>query len=231
MLRYLLNLIVFGVLFPDFLERRFPNEFRNGVMSFSYNCIFYYSKLQIYMFKLNNYLNTLIESNPKLQAAKQKFITYMNQFKKQRESLRIEFVKNGTLHTDPLENYDFIMVSKLIDNCLQMKILEHADCLNSELKFEKSNIKFILVEFKVGENAYRIDLSNEEYNYYLVGNIFTRSFFVFYIQHYLNITQTITDNDICSLRIIDHDVNKIDVDFTDKNESILLDKSGYNVIF
>ena len=95
--------------------------------------------------------------------------------------------------------------------------------------FLESNIKFILIEFKIGENTYKIDLNRDHFNYYLVGNKFTKEFFIFYIKNHLHIHNKINNNDNCNIKIIDHDVNSIQVDFTDKNESIFLDKTSYRI--
>ena len=43
------------------------------------------------------------------------------------------------------------------------------------------------------------------------------------------ITQPGKSEDKFSLKIIDHDVNTITVDFTDKNESLTLEKNGYKL--
>ena len=87
----------------------------------------------------------------------------------------------------------------------------------------------MLIEFKAGDNIYKIDLETDIFNYYLIGNRFTKDFFVYYVKKYINKNNTINENDKCSVKIIDHDVNNIEIEFTDKNESILLEKNGYKL--
>jgi hypothetical protein len=52
---------------------------------------------------------------------------------------------------------------------------------------------------------------------------------MFYLKHYLKLNYEIKDTDKITLKIIDHDVNTINLDFTDKNEAILLEKNSYNL--
>ena len=84
---------------------------------------------------------------------------------------------------------------------------------------------------KIGDNSsYKIDLKTDEFNFYIIGNSFTRQFFVYYLKQILKINEEIKDDVIFSLKIIDHDVNTVELDFIDKNEGILLEKSGYKLL-
>jgi hypothetical protein len=93
---------------------------------------------------------------------------------------------------------------------------------------EYSDIKFMLVEIKIGENkTYKIDLKTNEYNFYLVGNKFTKDFFVYYLINHLNIGETDLNEANISIKIIDHNVENFQMNFTDRNESIVLRKNDY----
>jgi len=65
MIFYLLNSVLFIGLFIDMLERRFPNEFNNFMMKSSFNCIYFYSNLQIKLVRINNNFNKFIERERK----------------------------------------------------------------------------------------------------------------------------------------------------------------------
>jgi hypothetical protein len=69
-------------------------------------------------------------------------------------------------------------------------------------------------------------LKTDEYNFYIVGNRFTKQFFQYYLTEILKITESV---DNFSLHIIDHEVNTVDLDFADENNHILLEKTGYKV--
>ena len=72
-------------------------------------------------------------------------------------------------------------------------------------------------------------MKTDEFNFYLVGNSFTKQFFIYYLKQIVKSTEEIKDDDKINLKFIDHDVNTIDLDFTDKNENIILEKTGYKL--
>jgi hypothetical protein len=230
MISHLINSILIGVIFLDILERRFPNQFKEFVIAISYNSIYYFSKLQILIMKSKKKLNTFIESNPTLFNLKQKFDMFILQSETQKV-IRY-YVKNNKLcNLSDVNNVepDFMILSWLNNNtkCVNNKITYNKD---DDSISENSNIKFVLIEIKIGDtNSIKIDLKTDEFNYYLVGNKFTKDFFIFYLKHYLKLDIEIKDTDKISVKIIDHDINNIILDFTDKNESIILDKDGYNL--
>lgn len=230
MITNLINSFLIGALFIDLLERRFPNQFKELLIYISYNSIYYFSKLQILLMKFKNKFNIFIESNPTLFKVKQNLSMFIS--KPETQKVIRYFVKNGELsnlsHTSVAEP-DFILLSWLNNDtkCLNHKITYNKDDLSIS---DNSNIKFFLIEIKIGDtNCIKIDLKTDKFNYYLVGNKFTKDFFIFYLKHYLQFNYEIKDNDKISLKIIDHDVNTINLDFTDKNESIILDKNSYNL--
>jgi hypothetical protein len=87
----------------------------------------------------------------------------------------------------------------------------------------------MLIEFIVGEKSYKIDLKTDTYDYYIVGNTFTKDFFVYYINEHILTKYEQHENDKYTLKILDQDINMIEIDFTDKNGSILLEKNGYKL--
>jgi hypothetical protein len=235
MISHLINLIFIGVLVGDMIERRFPDQSRKMFMEISFNCIYLFSKFQIFTFKIYHISNKLIETNPALLKIKNDLITIINNILSKindNNNNKSQYVKHGILY-DSINDYDFIIRNDNIndninDKCVVKRIFYENNY--QDAKPELSDIRFMLIEFKVGENqSYKIDLKTEYYNYYVIGNRFTKDFFIFYLKHYLQFKNDIKDIDKCSLKIIDHDVNKIELDFTDKNDSILLEKSGYKL--
>ena len=62
-----------SLLLNDFFERRCRDDYRkfidkthNLLFGISYNCIYYYSKLQILLFKSKDDLNRIVDNNPTL---------------------------------------------------------------------------------------------------------------------------------------------------------------------
>lgn len=226
----LLNAILSCAIIADILERRFPEGFQRFIVETSYNCIYLFSKLQIFLSNTKQTVNTFIDNNPTLSKIKKD----MNELMKPGIVVMTEFIKDGksvSLFTSDnnSDSYDFAIISWLD---------ESKKYINKKLVYDKaetkvavgefSDIKFMLVEIKIGDNEpHKIDLKNDEFNYYLIGNKFNKQFFIYYLRNYLNVKE-IDDNKF-SIKIIDQDVKTIELDFTDKNEFIELEKTGYKL--
>jgi hypothetical protein len=230
MISQLLNSLLVGVLFIDMLERRFPEGFKKSAISFSYNIIYFYSNSQILFMKYNKKFNEFIENSPTLLKIKKDFELLM----KPRNLTTYEFIKDGkpiSLFSKESSDYDFTVVSWFNEdtNYIHKKIVYDKEEQTLTLP-ETSDIKFILLEFKVGENKlHKIDLKTDNINFNIVGNSFTRQFFIYYLKQVLKINEEFNENDKFSLKIVDYDVNSTVIDFTDKNESILLEKTSYKI--
>lgn len=210
-----------GIIFNDFFDRQYSNEYKiftnqitNLFVNVSFNCIYYYSKCQIFFINIRNNLNLFIKANPTLL----KIINYIFNSNTLRDSYKSEIIEY-------CDGYDFYIYNH-IDNNIINKQLFYKDSIQQMC--EVSDIKFILIEFKNGENIYKIDLKTDKFNYYLVSNKFTKNFFIFYIKRHLNKMDEFVDNN-CRVKIIDHDINTLEIVFTDKNESIILEKTGYKL--
>lgn len=228
MMSYLLNSFLIGILFADLLERRFPEQVKTALTEATFNAIYLYSKMQIYFAKVNKNFNDYIESKPTLLKIKTDLDALM------KPTIGIvtmtQFFKNGkslTIVETHEHNFDFAIYSWLSDDnkCINKKIIY--DINEQMTTSECSDIRFMLVEIKIGEKVYKIDLKTAEYNFYLVGNKFTKDFFVYYLINHLNIDETDLNESSFSIKIIDHNVETFQMDFTDKNESILLRKEDY----
>lgn len=225
MISYLLNSFLIGILFADLLERRYPEQFRSIITHIGFNAIYLYSKTQIYFNRINKYLKDFINSDPFLSKIKN-ILNYENS-----NEIIKQFVKNGEYsNLEQQLNCDFAIYSwpdNNNKNCLNKMIIH--DVNEPFIQSEYSDIKFILIEIKIGEKTYKIDLKTNEYNYYLVRNKFTKEFFIFYLKQYLKINETISQNDKVVLEIIDHNINSINIEFTNNNESIILEKNSYKI--
>jgi len=217
------------MLFADVLERRFPNDFKRIMIEISFNCIYAFSRLQILFSQTNILMNKYIDSNPTLSRYKNELKLYLKPVIPNMN----EFIRDGKpikLYTSTDSKYDFEIISwyNTKTNCIDKRIIHNKEENNIDLT-EIIEFKFMLIEFKIGETKiYKINLKTDEYNYYLIGNKFTKEFFIYYLNQYLNIDEFVTDNDDkFMLKIIDQNVNTFELEFTDKNESIELEKNEY----
>jgi hypothetical protein len=227
MISYLLNSFLICALFADLLERRFPEQFRIILTEVTFNALYLYSKIQIYFVKVNKNINNFIESNPSLAKIKSELYTIMTA--KNEVVTKTEFIKNGKIVVDFNSDtiIDFAIYSWISDNkkCVNKKIIYD---INENITIsELSDIRFMLIEIQIREKTYKVDLKTNDYNFYLVDNKFTKQFFLYYLKQILTIDENINDNDEFIVKIIDHNVESFQMNFTDKNESIVLHKNVY----
>ena len=228
MLTTLLRTGILAILLNDYLKRNYPDKYQELIVSISYNLIYLYSKAQILYMNLIRVVNKKIEENPNLL----KLRNDLDLLLKPKSGIitMLDYIKNGNSVDKGNNECDFMIYSWLDDtkSCVNKKLVYD---LKEPLSFsEASDIKFLLIELKVGENnSHKIDLKKDEFNFYLVGNSFTKQFFIYYLKQIVKSTEEIKDDDKINLKFIDHDVNTIDLDFTDKNENIILEKTGYKL--
>jgi hypothetical protein len=218
-----------GFILNNFIKEQYPNEYiiyknlmTNLFFNVSYNCIYFYSKCQIFLFKIKKFIYSTINSNTIIKS----IIDDINQLKFYFYNLDLENY-NIDYYIDYCDGYDFYIHNYPVNNTVNRHIC-FSD--NNNLINENSDIKFMLVEFKIGEKKFKIDLKTNIFNYYLVNNKFTKEFFIYYIKKHINTDETINNSDKCLLQIIDHNVNNIELEFVNKDDSILLEKSDYKII-
>lgn len=221
MISHLLNSFIIGSLFVEMLERRFPEQFHNFMISLSYNCIYYYGKLQILFIKH-------IATNPF-------YLKVINAIetksKGNKSGLEFLFVKDNYHYNLPIDLPDLIITTDVSRKPTPKRVIYTGEDYRDTI-FTESDIKFMLIEFAIGEKLYKLDLKTDEYNYYMIGNKFTKEFFIYYINKHLlsKFEQHDFDkNEKYYLKVIDHEVNTFLVYFTEKNECIELYKNSYKV--
>ena len=228
MLTTLLRTGILAILLNDYLKRNYPDKYQELIVSISYNLIYLYSKAQILYMNLIRVVNKKIEENPNLL----KLRNDLDLLLKPKSGIitMLDYIKNGNSVDKGNNECDFMIYSWLDDtkSCVNKKLVYD---LKEPLSFsEASDIKFLLIELKVGENnSHKIDLKTDEFNFYMVGNSFAKQFFIYYLKQIVKSSEEIKDDDKINLKFIDHDVNTIDLDFTDKNENIILEKTGYKL--
>lgn len=218
--------ILLSVLLIDYIERTYPKKYEDFIVTVSYNFIYVYSKAQIFYMNIVKKVNKKIEETPKLLKLKNDLDLLLNQ--KNDKAVMIECIKNGVLSDNlSMTECDFALYSRLDDSkkCLNKKIVYDLD--ESIVVYEVSDIKFLLVELKNGTNTYKIDLKTDEYNFYIVGNRFTKQFFQYYLTEILKKSDESVDD--YSVHLIDHNVNSVQLDFSDENNQILLEKTEYKL--
>lgn len=225
-----------SILLSDFFERKCPDEYRkfidklhNLLIGLSYNCIYCYSNLQIFLFRMKHDLNRFIDNNPTLSRLRDdanKMLT-----KKQDGSNFTNYsVKNSDVYNDQNSCTYFVICDDARKTPISKKLFyDESSIDHNNIKFDKSTAKFLLIEFKIGENAaYKIDLATEAFDFYFVDNKFTKEFFIYYVKKYLNPNLNVTSDTKCIIKLIDESVTIKTFDFQD-NESITLTADAYKI--
>jgi hypothetical protein len=215
---YLSTLLVkIGIILLDIIQKRYSKQFKRFIIDFSFGCIYLFSKFQIVVIRLNNKLNTFIDENPFLLKIK----NYIN-----------KILSEINYYNITVEYENKFCIKNYVENGFTYKKIIFDGQETTDL-FELSDIKFILLEFSIGEtdyDKYKIDLKTDSFTYYLVGNKFKKDFFIFYIKNHLNINDKAIKDDKCSLKIIDPHINSVNFEFKNENDSIMLEKNGYKLI-
>jgi hypothetical protein len=225
-----------SILLNDFFERRCPDEYRkfieklhNLLISLSYNCIYYYSKLQILLFKSKDDLNRLVDNNPTLSNLRDEINKLLSKNTSDKPKLTHYFVRDSYIYNNENSEKYFVICDDAKQVPISKRIIYDESYSDAgTIDFVKSVAKFLLIEFKIDDEVFKIDLSTNEFDYYFVGNKFTKEFFIYYVKTYLKSDLSVTPDSNCSIKFIDNDVNTRGFEFTN-NQSINLLHDNYSI--
>ena len=237
MLSFLINSIRTGLvcfLLNDYLKRNYPDNYNNFLITSSYKLISIYSKGQLFYNKAVIKLNLIVESNPLLK----KIVNDI--YKKNVIKNEIYHIKNDSIHIkyytdnkeqyfEPDENsiYLFSDNEKAIETRCINRVILHSQPFNTN--YEVSNIQFMLVEVKINDVSYKINLKTENFNYYIVDNILDLKFFKYYLYNY-QICQLTSEDRLnlnkLNVKIIDQNVNVREFEVSD-DKFIIIKKDDY----
>jgi len=224
----------------SFLYKYLHIEYCNVIfLNGAFQVLQIYSEIQIILKKISqsypiNFLFQMFKNDKNkklniLDSVKENEIMY-------RDSKEI-FLNTKTLDTIMDLNFrnkcDFFVYKDLDSTPINIKIIKNFQRLFTEetYNYTPSNIKFILVEFIVDEQKYKIDLSSKTQNFYITDNILDKNFFLYYLKniHKDKIVLTNSSEKEMKVKIIDQNVNIVEINFKDKN-CIILGENDYKII-
>lgn len=228
----IVRLGVFVILLNDYLKRTFPEKYDNVLINISVKTIYLFSKAQL--------ASRVVYNKIKLKCYNNNFLKQIsNKIYNKKINNEICQVKNNSIHIkyftdvsnvhfeeDSNSFYIFSDNIKTSNNCVN-KVLLYSQPFN--INYEVSNIKFLLLEVKLNDKKYKIDLKNLERNYYIVNNIFDKNFFIYYLKNYQLyslINEEVEKIDKFDINLIDQDVNIRELEITDK-KFIVIKKDEY----
>uniref|UniRef100_A0A6C0ASM8 Uncharacterized protein n=1 Tax=viral metagenome TaxID=1070528 RepID=A0A6C0ASM8_9ZZZZ len=244
-----------GFLLNEYIKRHYPDDYENFVVTASFKFFYFYSQTEIFIKQTTKYIT---EKYPTL-------ILVIDDLKKfarcnQKNHCDIEFIKNSRVVKKVIKNqcltlsdlanidYDFLIYKDRSTLPNNIKIIRNLPNNKEDLKsllennaiyeYEKSNIKFILVEIIYQGKTYKLDLSNNKVNFYIKDNIFNYSFFLYYLRYYheeYNILMLTMFNNIdiaslpieITLKLIDQNVNSFYMDLNNDSDYLVIQKDDY----
>ena len=171
------------------------------LINVSYYVIYCYTKVEIY-------------AKPKYKLLRDMLHT------KTPRAIECEHVKDFVVYSDVLNNDSPVV-----------KIIKQIPLLKGEkLKYKLSIEKFIMVELTVKDLTISIKFSTDEYNYFVVGNIFNNKFIKYFLnKHYGDFLgkNNITLDEINQYRLKIMDSNVMSQEFNEK-QNIVIMKNVYS---
>ena len=204
---------------------------------FIFNCIYYYSVLQLYASKANVFF-IAIWNNNNLVTVKDfinDFITHDNNLFSEEKYNFISIIKNGDLLEKIIvnqnnlsksindffkyENFDIIIYHHFNKNIFMITYNKNNIPFDlNECDYHYTNFKFIQIEVNIRDISFLIDLKTEEYNFYITDNFIDSNLIIYILKtYYSKKIENLNNEDLMNytLKIIDHEVNVIEINNTD----------------
>jgi len=192
------------------------------IIKLGYNLLYGFSVCQIQM---NKMINMLVPHVKRLK----KYLKDNNIIVEVKPQILNTINKNGIINTKMIisdKAYDLSQICENIfdaenvsgvvlhdknsdTNCVNRIYMEKCPELKEgKLDYKLSKISFMMVELEHNNEKHKIELKNDEYNYYIVNNSLNQNFFKYYLKNILK-ASTNDDNFNYTVTIIDHNVNFI----------------------
>ena len=226
-----LHFALFSFALHKYLSSKYPEQYKKVWFHFcyygGYYSIYAFSKVQMLYYKIKPSF---------IEYYKNTFLSKL--FTPNIDSLEtIEFIKDGNIvfstnkinsfdFVDIIPSFDFILYTKIFQQSADKKIMYEIPTKESDFKIEKTNYKFMLIELFIENKVYKIDLSTNIYNYYIVDNKINKAFLLFYLKKHLNNDCIKTPLENYSLKIMDE---CICIKNCEINDEIILNKTDYQV--
>jgi hypothetical protein len=223
------------------IENIFENQINNlniSIMCLGYNLVYCYSLAQIKYNKIKNVVNTLsntiintLINSSKITILKKEKIYIITTYKDGTKVNELMLNSNDSSYITSwkLENkdtFDLIIVSDKKDESGQINYIHYTEFPQILDDYKHSTIKFFSVELEYKDTIHSIELTNENYNHYIVNNVLNKHFFKYYLTNVLNIEIDKNTFDY-NLSVIDHNVNIVELT---QNDSLIIKENNYELI-
>ena len=89
------------------------------------------------------------------------------------------------------------------------------------------DIRFFLIELTHGEKKMIINLEGLYYNFYVVGNVFSKEFIKYYFKNIYNTSEELCEVECLMVNLVDHNISVHEIIFKDNTQNIILNKENY----
>ena len=218
----------------QFVQKTYPSYYNKFVYTTSFNIIYYYTKVELSIAKLKNYLHKI-----NVQIFGEQINSDMNPL-----TNTVEFIKNGNVilrsHSCGLAKdiqifksnnilYDFILYTH-IETDKNTTYTNKIQLLNDNisLAYRRTNYKFLTIECMLNtcDAEFKIYLQTSDYNFYIENAIINKPFIFFFLKEYhsRHINNITFDKLSYRLTIIDHNINCLTLN---SDQKMTLQKDSY----
>ncbi len=201
---YFYNMCMLLYLTTSIVNKKYPGFYKQLAVGIAYNFIRLYSKAEL--FYRNNIKSLPIDNT-------NEYITFIDN---NTSVLVLEADEVLTLEEFP--HCDFLIFQDAENNCSFSYELEE-----DSLECEVTDYTFMLMEVVVGTDTYKLELKSDDYNYYVVGNVFNQII----VSYLLNKQCELDDVKQYRVKLLDHNVESIEFD---EQKSLILKKDTYAVV-
>lgn len=197
-----------------YFKKNYPDQHNKFIVNASYNCIYYFSFVQIQMTKLAILLND-------------KYFDFVKLNKQIIEYIDVDYIlDNATIYSNTYEkttkmileksfeipaNFNFVI---LYNNNNNNKLISNAFPLTKNIiEYKETNYKFVLSEIEINGKIIKVDFKTNNYNFMVSNNIIDLKFIFYFMKKYYSIEYNF---DSYKLKILDQSVNEIVLNETQK---------------
>ncbi|MCJ7801833.1 MAG: hypothetical protein MUP82_05695 [Candidatus Marinimicrobia bacterium] len=234
----------------DVFKRTYPAKHESAIINVSYSMIYLFSKCQIIFNRSCSKLAAFMNKHPHTKkildyvcskTAVRNQIYTINHLGETIATRTLDIGQSDTVQPDTVQSDTVQPDTVQPDTCIYIfadnEQMNKTGCVNKVIlrtspfvvKYEVSDIKFMLVEIKINDGFYKLNFKTDSYNYYVVNNRLDRQFFIYFLKKY-QIYDFANDNieEFASfhVKIIDQNVNVREFEITQSN-FITIQKNDY----
>ena len=228
---------VFVFLVNDYFKNNYTEKYNSLITNGGFAIIQTYSKIQILCnkFAVSNptilhFVNQIFNSShssvyePDVEFIRDGHVNFL--------STKEELVKEGISYCNDID-YDFIIYSNYdkINKIVNKTIFYKIPC-ESDFHCSTADIRFLLCEVEINDKTIKIDFKTDNYNYYIVNNVINHKFLEYFLKKYyqreiMDFHEFEKPFQDMKLKILDHNVEKQEFDFT---TALKINKDDYSKI-